>query len=110
MRYLYLSIWHLQRLSNSTTDKYYLSYKRLEIDPIPSNPLDLMVYYIKISEELKSVSAVFQANSAIRHFHLTAFPDLLSPTESNDVKIVVENKIRDLQLRPKSTISQQKIS
>ena len=53
----------------------------------------------KISEESKSVAAVLQANSAIKHYNKIKFPSSPSPTDREDVKLVLE-KIRRKWCKP----------
>ena len=84
----------------STNNQYFLAFKRFEqfcienqVQAVPTNPDDLLVYYVKLSEESKSSSAVFQANSSIKFYNNLSFPQLSSPTEREDVKLIVE-KIR----------------
>ena len=48
-----------------------------------------MVDFINVSDENKSSAPVCQACSAIQHFDMMSYPSLLSPTDSEDVRMVM---------------------
>ena len=56
---------------------------------LPANPEDILVYFVKLSEESESAAGVLQARSAIRHYSLLKFPSCPSPTDSPVVKMMV---------------------
>ena len=88
-------------LSQSTENTYYLAFKRYEkfclenqVKCLPAGTDHVSVYFIKLAEEHESISPVCQARSAIRHFHLIAYPNLPSPTDDGLVQMVVDSIMR----------------
>ena len=68
---LYLS----KSLAQETENNYFLAFQRFqkfcdenEVPSLPANPEDILVYFVKLSEESESAAGVLQARSAIRHY------------------------------------------
>ena len=86
------------KLAKSTDGRYLSSFKKFEqfcteknVLSLPSHPEVIMTYFIKISEKSKSVSSVLTARSAIKRFNLLYSPNVKSPTDSSDVKDMVDS-------------------
>ena len=89
-------------LADKSSDAYYLAFKRFSefcdlnnVSSLPSHPEVIMTYFIKISSDLKSISSVFMACSAIRFYNLKHRPDLISPTDHPDVVDLVRSLKRE---------------
>ena len=86
------------KLAKSTDGVYLSSFTKFEkfctqnnVVALPSHPETIMTYFIQISEKSKSVSPVLTARSAIKRFNLLHRPNSKSPTDSSDVKDVVDS-------------------
>ena len=58
---------------------------------LPSDPIIIMSYFIKISEESNSAAPALAARSAIRYFNLLNRPDLPSPTDAQNVAMLTKS-------------------
>lgn len=84
-------------VAGSTGDKYMSTFKRFEkfcnenfVPSLPSDPVVIMSYFVKISDETNSASSVLLARSAIRHFNLVHSPNVPSPTDNMNVAMLVK--------------------
>ena len=84
-------------VADSTNNAYYLSFNRFakfcvqnNVPSLPSDPDVIITYFIKLSEEGKNVSPVLNARSAIRYYNLLQNPNIMSPTDRDDVARCVD--------------------
>ena len=90
-------------IANSTADQYFLAFQRYSKfcveNGFPALPADkevVLAYFVYLAEEKSSLSAVYTARSAIRHYALIHRPSIPSPTDSDDVALVVRSIRRNL--------------
>jgi hypothetical protein len=90
-------------IANSTADQYFLAFQRYSkfcvengIPALPANKEVVLAYFVYLAEEKSSLSAVYTARSAIRHYALIHRPSIPSPTDFEDVALVVRSIRRNL--------------
>ena len=85
-------------VANSTADRYHGAFNRFcsfcvenNVPSLPSDPIIIISYLIKVSESTNSASPALAARSAIRHYNLLHRPDLPSPTDLPNVAMVMKS-------------------
>lgn len=85
-------------VANSTADRYHGSFKRFcefcvenNVLSLPSDPIIIMSYLIKVSENANSAAPALASKSAIRYYNLLHRPDLPSPTDAQNVIMVMKS-------------------
>jgi hypothetical protein len=90
-------------VAHSTADQYFLAFNRYSAfcveNGFPALPADkevISAYFVYLAEDKQSLSAVYMARAAIRHYSLIYQPDIMSPTDNVDVCHVVRSIKRRL--------------
>ena len=85
-------------VADCTADRYIGSFKRFSkfcetnnVPCLPSDPIIIMSFLIKIREEANSAAPTLAARSAIRYYNLLHRPDLPSPTDAMNVTMLVKS-------------------
>ena len=85
-------------LAPSTSESYFLSFNRFSkfcvennVPVLPTNVEVFMTFLIKISEEAVSAAPAKLMRSAVRHFNILNNPSQPSPTDREDISLLIRS-------------------
>ena len=93
-----LSHYLASGLAESTAESYFNSFTRFSkfcvqnnVPVLPTSTEVFMTFLVKIVEESGSIAAAKSMRSAIRHYNILHRPDLPSPTDREDVSLLIKS-------------------